>query len=94
MMTSVYHLDGTNLRMTHYCAAGNQPRLKADSIDQEKKIIHFTYLDATNLSNELSPHVVGLNLQFPDDDHIQLIFDFKIGANHRYEHILLNRDSQ
>ena len=29
-MVSVYHLDGDELRMTHYCAAGNQPRLKLD----------------------------------------------------------------
>ncbi len=28
-MTTVYHLDGADLRATHYCAAGNQPRLKA-----------------------------------------------------------------
>jgi len=32
-MTSVYHLDGADLRMTHYCGAGNQPRLKAERID-------------------------------------------------------------
>ena len=29
-MVSVYHLDGDDLRITHYCAAGNQPRLKLD----------------------------------------------------------------
>ena len=26
-MTSVYHLDHDELRMTHYCNAGNQPRM-------------------------------------------------------------------
>src|SRR5262245_26894912 len=31
-MTSVYHLDGSDLRMTHYCGARNQPRLKASRI--------------------------------------------------------------
>src|SRR5438046_1356708 len=33
-MTSVYHLDGDDLRMTHFCAAHNQPRLKADRVDE------------------------------------------------------------
>jgi hypothetical protein len=28
-MTTVYHLDEADLRMTHYCGAKNQPRLKA-----------------------------------------------------------------
>src|SRR5205085_339923 len=29
-MISVYHRDGSDLIMTHYCALGNQPRMKAD----------------------------------------------------------------
>ena len=29
-MISVYHRDGADLVMTHYCALGNQPRMKAD----------------------------------------------------------------
>ena len=28
-MVSVYHPDGNGILMTHYCAAGNQPRLRA-----------------------------------------------------------------
>src|SRR5258708_30371944 len=28
VMTSVYHLDGPDLRMTHFCRAQNHPRLK------------------------------------------------------------------
>src|SRR5437868_15224505 len=29
-MVSVYHRDGADLVMTHYCSLGNQPRMKAD----------------------------------------------------------------
>src|SRR5207244_11802428 len=29
-MLSVYHVDGADLVMTHYCMLGNQPRMKAD----------------------------------------------------------------
>lgn len=28
-MTNMYHMDGPTLVMTHYCAAGNQPRMRA-----------------------------------------------------------------
>jgi hypothetical protein len=28
-MTNVYHMDGPTMVMTHYCAMGNQPRLRA-----------------------------------------------------------------
>ena len=40
-MTTVYHLDGPDLRMTHYCAARNQPRLKASRIDLANGAIDF-----------------------------------------------------
>jgi hypothetical protein len=49
-MTSVYHLNGGDLRMTHYCAAGNQPRLKAERIDTAQGMVDFSFVDATNLS--------------------------------------------
>jgi hypothetical protein len=32
-MTNVYHLDGPALVMTHYCAGGNQPRMRAEAVD-------------------------------------------------------------
>src|SRR5580693_3952604 len=62
-MTSVYHLDSGDLRMTHYCAAQNQPRLKARQIDIAKGILDFEFLDATNLRSPDSPHVSGLELR-------------------------------
>jgi hypothetical protein len=34
-MVSIYHLDGDKLMMTHYCSAGNQPRMQAEA--QAKK---------------------------------------------------------
>jgi hypothetical protein len=47
---SVYHRDGHTLMLTHYCAQGNQARLKA--IEATKDRIVFSYLDATNLGEE------------------------------------------
>jgi hypothetical protein len=47
---SVYHRDGTGLMLTHYCAQGNQARLKA--IEATRERIVFSYLDATNVGGE------------------------------------------
>ena len=90
-MTSVYHLDGDDLRMTHYCAARNQPRLKATQIDSAKGIVNFSFVDATNLSSPDAPHVHGLEFRFLDADHITLTFLFQSGSREGRELITLTR---
>src|ERR1700675_418513 len=47
-MMSMIHLDGDRLLLTHYCGAGNQPRMQA-SISPDQKTIMFDFVDATNL---------------------------------------------
>src|SRR5438270_8360975 len=62
-MTTVYHLDGADLRATHYCAAGNQPRLKATSAIGNDKSVKFEMVDITNLSSPEAGHVRDLELR-------------------------------
>jgi hypothetical protein len=90
-MTSVYHLDGADLRMTHYCAAKNQPRLKAERIDIAKGILDFSFIDATNLPSLSVPHVHGLEVRFLDTDHVTLTFLFQSGDKESRERIALTR---
>ena len=47
---SVYHRDGGTLMLTHYCAQGNQARLKATVATRENVV--FAFLDATNVAAE------------------------------------------
>jgi hypothetical protein len=75
-MTSVYHLDGADLRLTHFCGAQNQPRLKASAIDPESGQITFSFVDITNLSSPTAGHVQGLEVRFLAADHITLRFRF------------------
>jgi len=90
-MTSVYHLDGADLRMTHYCAAQNQPRLKAQRIDMTQGAIDFVLVDVTNLRSPDAPHVDGLEMRFPDGDHLVLTFLFRSGDQQSREQIKLMR---
>ena len=90
-MTSVYHLDSGDLRMTHYCAAQNQPRLKARQIDIAKGILDFEFLDATNLRSPDAPHVYGLEMRLLNADHITLAFLFEGGGKASKEFIDLKR---
>ena len=90
-MTSVYHLDGADLRLTHFCAAQNQPRLKATTVDPEKGDITFSFVDITNLRSPTSGHVEGLEIRFIAPDHVTLRFHFKSGDKDSQELVDLRR---
>jgi hypothetical protein len=68
-MISMFHLDGPNrLLMTHYCGAGNQPRMEA-SVSPDGKTITFTFFDATNLATPDAGHMQRMILTLLDDSH-------------------------
>jgi len=90
-MTSVYHLDGSDLRMTHFCAAQNQPRLKPTSIDPNGYAITFSFVDITNLRSPKAGHVDGLDVHFLASDHMTLRFRFMADSKESYEMIDLKR---
>ena len=91
VMTSVYHLDGGDLRMTHFCGAQNQPRLKARRVDLDHGAIDFEFVDATNLRSPDAPHVHGLEIRLIDANHVTLTFLFQSGSDESREEINLKR---
>lgn len=56
-MHTLYHLDGDRLMLTHYCEAGNQPRLVATDYQNGGRAVTFTFLDATNLPSRDHGHM-------------------------------------
>jgi hypothetical protein len=89
-MTSVYHVDGSDLRMTHYCAAHNQPRLKASRIDEAGGIVEFSFVDATDLGAHPS-HVTACEIRFLSAHRLRLQFTFEGGGRTSVENIDLHR---
>jgi hypothetical protein len=69
-MVSVYHLDGKDLVMTHYCALGNQPRMKADP-KSAKNQIRFEFIGGSNIDPKKDMHMHEGTITFVDDDHIE-----------------------
>lgn len=67
-MITMFNMDGDRLLMTHYCTAGNQPRMVA-SPDFDGKSIRFEFLDATNLSGPHAGHMHHVVFTMPDADH-------------------------
>ncbi len=67
-MTNVYHMDGDALVMTHYCAVGNQPRMRASHADGNT--IAFTFESVTNMTSPDQACMRELTIEFKDHDHI------------------------
>jgi hypothetical protein len=69
-MVTMYHLDGDAIVLTHYCAAGNQPRMKAEPGGDPKRLV-FRFLDGTNLDPAKDFHMHDATIELVDDDHIR-----------------------
>jgi hypothetical protein len=75
-MLTVYHLDGDRLLLTHYCMAGNQPRMEARAFDPSTGELKFEFLDATNLTSPAAGHMHQVALQLVDQDHLTAQWQF------------------
>lgn len=68
-MISMIHMDGPNrLLLTHYCAAGNQPRMQA-SFSPDGKVITFNFVDATNMTTTEAEHMHRVVFTLLDNNH-------------------------
>lgn len=79
-MVSVYHLDGKELRMTHYCALGNQPRMKLDQAKSTPDELIFSYDGGTNLDPEKDMHIHALKIKFAKDGGATSTWDAYAGG--------------
>jgi hypothetical protein len=74
-MVSVYHLDGNDLRMTHYCAVGNQPRVKLDRAKSTPNHLIFNFDGGTNLDPAKDMHIHALQITFHEDGKVTSAWD-------------------
>jgi hypothetical protein len=89
-MISVFHVDNNRVLMTHYCAAGNQPRMQA-SMSPDGKTITFAFVDATNLAGPKAGHMEHLVITMPDADHHSEDWTFVQDGKETREHFDLAR---
>src|SRR5262245_33574107 len=68
-MVTLYHLDGQDLVLTHYCMLGNQPHLKLDPKSPSNQL-RFQFVGGSNLDPAKDAHMHEGSITFEDDDHI------------------------
>jgi hypothetical protein len=67
-MVTMYTADKSGLVLTHYCAAGNQPRMKASKASDKE--IDFAFAGGGNIDPAKDQHMHSAKMMFVDDDHL------------------------
>ena len=74
-MTTIYHLDGKQLILTHYCSTGNQPTMRAQPGEPDGAI-RFEYMGATNLDSVNDGHMHSMSFFEIEPDHLLTSWTF------------------
>src|SRR5260370_10288773 len=69
-MITVIHPNGDELALTHYCAIGNQPHMKAKPKSGENKVA-FEFVKATNMKSDKDMHMHNVTFTFVDKDNLK-----------------------
>jgi hypothetical protein len=87
-MISVYTRDGSQLVLTHYCCAGNQPTMRA-KIGEGTDEIAFEFTGGNNLDPAKDFFMHGYTVRFVDADHIVGSWEYyqggKSGGKHSFD---------
>jgi hypothetical protein len=68
-MVSMYHMDGPDLIMTHYCAAGNQPTMKYKP-GKDAKSLDFEFLKGSNMK-PTDMHIHAARIRILSEDSLE-----------------------
>jgi hypothetical protein len=68
-MVTVYHADGADLVLTHYCMEGNQPRMRARGTKGPR--FDFAFDGGTNIDPQRDRHMHSAWLEFVGADEIR-----------------------
>ena len=68
-MTTVYHADGSDVVLTHYCMSGNQPRMRAKGAAGSR--VDFAFDGGTNIDPKRDRHMHQASFEFVGDGEIR-----------------------
>jgi len=85
---TMFYLDEDRVLLTHYCDAGNRPRM-AGKLSPDGKTLEFTLLDVAG--SNLQEHMHHVIFTFIDADHHTEDWTFMMGDTAVHGHVDLHR---
>ncbi len=85
-MRSMYHLDKTELIMTHYCSGGTQPHMRLSKASTPSKLV-FDFDGGTNFDPKTGSYIHDGEIRILPDGRLEASWTFfangkAAGANH------------
>lgn len=80
--STIYHLDGKDLRVSHFCGAGNHPRMIRSSSLANSSELRFTEVDVSNLQPG-GGYMSSIAFNFHDADSFTQKITWKLGDAER-----------
>lgn len=71
-MVTVYHADGPDLVLTHYCMEGNQPRMRAKNPKGSR--FDFAFDGGTGIDPKKDRHMNSASLEFVGPDELRTVW--------------------
>jgi hypothetical protein len=68
-MTTVYHLDGNSLVLTHYCTSNTQPKMTSTGLKGNTLV--FEFAGGANIDPTKTSHMHGVTFEFVSADEIK-----------------------
>ena len=75
-MTTLYYLDGDQIKLTHYCMAGNQPTMRG-TYAPDTKTLTFDLISISNTKSPNDGHMHHAVYVFLDNDHFKTTWTFQ-----------------
>ena len=72
-MVTVYHLEGNDLVLTHYCNSNTQPKMKSPGL--QGNTVSFTFAGGTNIDPAQTSHMHSAKIEFVSADEIRGTWD-------------------
>jgi hypothetical protein len=89
-MVTMYHLDGPDLVLTHYCAAGNQPTMRAGS-SLPDGTIPFEFTGGTNIASPEVGHMHSARVRVDGPDRVWSQWTYAAGGEAPHDAVFVLR---
>jgi hypothetical protein len=95
-MVTMYHLDGEDLVLTHYCVIGNQPRMKAEK-QAKDDVLDFRCVTGGSVKCATDMHMHSALFTFKDADHFtaewSMMKDGKVDHSMKFDYERQKKES-